>query len=201
MAGVDGLAGFGDLAVIIGESAVNIPGRSKDKHRIPAHFAQKVNRAFDIREKDLAFGFGRFVQDGGQMDHDIVIARDLRILEVQDVEPGAAGKIIRAKKCLDVSSEVTAASCDQYFILINDLRATLSGSEIIPTADVGIRSLRSLLPTLLNLSLQRHRCSLCALTGKKNHRSAAAATPRYSKEGSLTSLPGQPPALPIKKAF
>ncbi len=58
LSAVNGRTFFRNFAVIIGETTVNVLGRSENKNRIFLHFAQDVDRAFDVRQKNALCRFG-----------------------------------------------------------------------------------------------------------------------------------------------
>jgi hypothetical protein len=83
--------------------------------RIGAHRAQDIDRAFNVRQKN-AFGvIRRFVELGGEMNDDIVIFDNGRVLQIQQIEIRAARKIIGAEILADVSSQKTAAAGNENF--------------------------------------------------------------------------------------
>src|SRR4030095_10452291 len=103
--------------MIIGEAAVHVLCRCENEYRIAPLILKKVDRAFDICQKDFLDSFRRFVEMRREMNDDVVVADGCSVNGVQNVEPGGPREIIRAKIPADMCPEVSSAARYKEFHL------------------------------------------------------------------------------------
>ena len=113
MVRVVGEASLRHFIKVVRVRAVDIFSRRENEDRIRRHFAQDVDRAFDVCAKAI-IGFVRiFTKVCSEMDDDVIAADASSVKWAENAQLRTSRQIFGVEELPHVCAEITTAACDE----------------------------------------------------------------------------------------